>query len=157
MDALAEKHSTQDREDADDMGRVAVRIQLVNAADEELRARRKLGARHVRAVELDALVDTGATMLSVPEDVLKKLGLRVVRKATVTYADGRKETRRIYGPAMIRVMGRTEFISVLAGHRGQPALLGQIPLEGLDLHVDPKGRQLVPNPASPDMPSVEVY
>lgn len=35
---------------------------------------------------------------------------------------------------------------------GATALIGQIPLEGLDLIVDPKSREVRVNPLSPDMP-----
>jgi hypothetical protein len=35
-------------------------------------------------------------------------------------------------------------------------LIGQIPLEELDLVVDPKSRELSVNPASPDMPLLDL-
>jgi len=139
------------------MGKVIAQIELSNPIDEDLVQHGKLSPDQVRKIKLDALVDTGATMLSIPEDQIKALGVRPIRSATSRYADGRREQRWIYGPVMIRCMGRVEAISVLAGHIGQPALLGQIPLEGLDLWVDTRGQRLVPNPESPDMPMVEVY
>lgn len=36
---------------------------------------------------------------------------------------------------------------------GDEVLLGAIPLEDLDLHVDPRMGRLLPNPASPDRPT----
>lgn len=127
------------------MGRVTTTIELTNICDPR------------RKIELTALVDTGVTMLSIPEDVIKKLGLRVIRQATSKYADGRKEVRNIYGGAQLKVLNRVCTVDVLAGHAGQPSLLGQIPLEGLDLVVDPRRQLLTTNPESPDMPMVEVY
>jgi clan AA aspartic protease len=139
------------------MGKVFQEIELVNTGDEVLHRHGMLAAEQIRRVKLTALVDTGATLLSVPEDVIQKLGLPLLKQATTRYADGRTERCNIYGPALIRVLGRVETVSVLAGHTGQPALLGQIPLEGLDLLVDTGRQCLVPNPESPDMPLVEVY
>src|SRR5579862_6056457 len=127
------------------MGRVTTQIELTNIRDER------------RKIQLTALVDTGATMLSIPEEDIKKLGLKIIRQATSKYADGRKEIRNIYGGATLKVLNRVCTVDVLAGHAGQPALLGQIPLEGLDLIVDPRRQLLTTNPESPDMPMVEVY
>ena len=142
---------------SDEMGRVVVEAELSNATDEELAAERKLPKKRIRKITLAALVDTGATMLSIPPEQIERLGLRVLRQATSKYADGRREARNIYGAAMLRVAGRMCIVEVLAGHAGQPALLGQIPLESLDLLVDPRRQRLIPNPESPDMPMVEVY
>jgi predicted aspartyl protease len=45
---------------------------------------------------------------------------------------------------------------VLAGVEGSQPLIGQVVLEVLDLVVDPKTRSVIPNPASPEMPMVEI-
>jgi hypothetical protein len=39
---------------------------------------------------------------------------------------------------------------------GASALIGQIPLEGLDLVVDPKSQECRVNPASPDIPLLDL-
>jgi hypothetical protein len=39
---------------------------------------------------------------------------------------------------------------------GSTPLIGQIPLEGLDLVVNPKSRELTVNPASPDVPRLDL-
>jgi hypothetical protein len=39
---------------------------------------------------------------------------------------------------------------------GTTPLIGQIPLEALDLIVDPKNREVRVNPASPDMPLLDL-
>ena len=141
--------------DEQQMGRVIVEIELSNSTDEELK-RRDPSAPEVRKIKQKVLVDTGATMLSIPEDQIAKLGLPVLRQATSRYADGRREVRNVYGPAIVKILNRTGAVEVLAGHIGQPALLGQIPLEGLDLLVDPRRQRLIANPESPDMPMVDL-
>ena len=40
---------------------------------------------------------------------------------------------------------------------GTPALTGQIPLEALDLIVDPKSHEVRVNPESPDAPVLDLY
>jgi hypothetical protein len=46
--------------------------------------------------------------------------------------------------------------SALVVPAGATALIGQIPLEELDLIVDPKSRALKVNPASPDAPRLDL-
>jgi predicted aspartyl protease len=141
-----------------EMGKVMVEIELVNPIDEGMHRLGHLKANEVRRIKLSALVDTGASLLSIPESDLQKLGLPVLREAVSRYANGQTAKRKIYGPAVVHVMGRNGSVSVLAGHPGMPALLGQLPLEELDFMVDPKRQRLVPgHPESPDVQLVEVY
>lgn len=138
------------------MGQVVVRMQVTNNQDEGLRARGVIQPSEVRSVAVDVLVDTGAMLLALPEDVIEQLGLPPIRKAAVRLADGTRVVRQVYSSARLQVQGRDVTADVLAIPRGATPLLGQIPLEGLDFLVDPARRCLVPNPASPD-PSMAQY
>lgn len=126
------------------MGKVMARIKISNHDDDS------------RNVELEALVDTGATMMVVPMDIVRKLGLAKVTTRTVRYADNRQAERTIYGPASIELMGRTAHFDVLAERVGSQPLIGQVVLELLDLVVNPRERRLMPNPLSPDSPMVDL-
>jgi hypothetical protein len=57
---------------------------------------------------------------------------------------------------LLEVLGRDMSCDALVLPAGSSALLGQIPLEALDLIVDPKSRELKVNPASPDMPQLDM-
>ena len=48
------------------MGRVMVNLKLTNDTDREMAARGIITADQVRTVEIEALVDTGATMMAIP-------------------------------------------------------------------------------------------
>jgi clan AA aspartic protease len=102
------------------------------------------------------LVDTGATLLVVPEDLVEKLGLPVLRHARTRLGDGRVVDCTIHASAKLTVMRRAVTTDVLKAPRGVPVLLGQIPLEGLDLHIDPRKQRLIPNPEAPDPETVLV-
>jgi hypothetical protein len=56
----------------------------------------------------------------------------------------------------IEILGRETVTNALVEAAGTTPLLGQIPLEELDLLVDPKSRQLRVNPASPDAPMLDI-
>jgi clan AA aspartic protease len=126
------------------MGKVIERIRLTNVSDP------------ARTVEVDAVIDTGATMLVIPVEMVQRLGLQKFREVRVRYANGASEAKEIYGIVTVEIRGRTGHFDVLAETEGSQPLVGQIVLEQLDLVVDPRNRCLAPNPASPDMPTVEI-
>ena len=66
------------------------------------------------------------------------------------------ETRPIYGVVTIELKGRSANLDVLVEEKGSRSLIGQMLLELLDLIIEPKTRKLIPNPASPEMPMMEI-
>ena len=90
--------------------------------------------------------------MMVPQDVTEALGLREVRKGVVIYADGRREERSIVGAVTIRVGTRSALLECIVGPPNSDVLLGQMPLEAMDLLVDCGRQQLVPRPESPFLP-----
>jgi predicted aspartyl protease len=52
----------------------------------------------------------------------------------------------------ISILGREMSCDALASPEGMTPLIGQIPLEGLDLIVDPRSQEVRTNPAHPDGP-----
>ncbi len=125
------------------MGRATEKIRLTNFVEPE------------KSVEVEALIDTGATMISAPQKVVDELGPRKMREKTVLYGNGETEVRSIYGVVTVEIKGRAAEFDGLAEPKSTRALVGQILLEDLDLIVDPGARKLIPNPRSPDVPMVE--
>jgi len=105
---------------------------------------------------IEALVDTGATMLLLPADVVATLGLPYERMRKVRYADGRIEEIPWVGGVRLEVLGREMVCDALVAPAGATPLLGQMQLEELDLIVDAKSRELRVNPASPDLPLLDL-
>jgi predicted aspartyl protease len=141
------------------MGKVWEDVELSNASDEFLLKSGKLPAEGVRKTQVHALVDSGATMLVLPLESITALGLQLTRTARSRFADGKIHERNIYGPVKVKVFKRTMQAEALEGAPGMPALLGQIPLEALDLLIDSKNQRLILNPESPDpeMALVDVF
>jgi clan AA aspartic protease len=132
------------------------RVRLTNFADIEIARRGQLPADSVRTVEIDALVDTGATMLVLPEDVVNRLGLAIRGTRKARYADGRVAEIPWVAGLIVEILGRETSCDALVEPAGTTPLIGQIPLEALDLLVDPKSRDLKVNPASPDTPLLDL-
>ena len=131
-------------------------IKLTNSYDEERVQSGDWRPEQVRTLEIEALVDTGATMLILPADVVARLGLKEQGRRKVVYADGHEDEIPWIGGVRMTLLGREMIASALVTPAGTVALIGQIPLEELDLIVDPKSRALRVNPASPDAPLLDL-
>lgn len=137
------------------MGKVIVRIKLSNHGD-LMAVHRKLSKAKARTVEVEALVDTGATRLYLKPSVIKKLGLErtdTVRSKT-TNGDA---IRHKYEPVRLELMGRGEVFEVIEVPEEVPNLMGQVPLEVLDFVVDTRAQKLIPNPAHGGEQMTEEY
>lgn len=107
-------------------------------------------------LETEALVDTGATLLALPANFIKRLSLRKMRAVPVRYANNQIESRDLYAAVTLEILGRSATFDVLELPEGSQSLIGQIPLEALDLVVNPKSGKLSPNPLSPDAPMMDL-
>src|ERR1041385_2649693 len=134
------------------MGRVTPKLQLTNKTDLDKMRAGEIAESDVRGVEIEALVDTGASQLVLPEDVVQRLG--VPYEGTKPARDARGFVVEVpwVGGLFIEILGRTMTCDALVVPVGATPLIGQIPLEGCDLVVDPKSREVRPNPEHPDMP-----
>jgi len=137
------------------MGKVIVKIKLTNYSDLVVR-RLKLTKNKPRWTEVEALVDTGATRFYLKPSVIKTLGLKKVGQVVSRTTNGDR-TRNVYEPVQLELMGRVGNFDVVDVDETVPNRLGQIPLEYLDLIIDPKTQILRPNPAHGDKLMTEEY
>ena len=96
-----------------------------------------------RSLEIDALVDTGASYTIVPARRLEELGVSPIDEIVLVMADGRPIEYEM-GEALATASGRRIPTLVVFGDDGARALLGAYTLEGLRLVVDPARRRLIP-------------
>ena len=94
-------------------------------------------------IEFDALVDTGASVTSVPGSILRELGVPPVSSQQFRFAQG-EQRRMDMGRTWISVEGREEVTLVVFNDEGTIPLLGALALEALFLGVDPVSQRLVP-------------
>lgn len=128
------------------MGKVIVPAVIENLKDLLRVEASEIPRDEIRRVEVqDALVDTGAVMLSVPKRLIAQLGLKPFRTRTVRTVGGIVQTT-IYRAVQLTVQGREFTCDVAEIPDDCPVLIGQIPLEGLDFVVDPIGQRLIGNP-----------
>ncbi|MGL4512725.1 MAG: aspartyl protease family protein [Lacipirellulaceae bacterium] len=129
-----------------EMGRVTTPARIENLEDLYRSERGEIPADQVRSIVVaDALVDTGATRLALPERLVNQLGLRVRREATTMTAGGER-TVRLFGAVKLTVMGRDCIIDVTELPDECPVLIGQVPLELMDWVIDMRSQKLTGNP-----------
>jgi predicted aspartyl protease len=139
------------------MGKVLVPARVENVYDlheVELRSR---APDAVRQLDIpDALVDTGASTLSLPQRVIAQLGLKPLRSRQARTSAG-TVTLQVYGTLRLTVQNRDCTCDAVEIPDDCPALIGQIPLELLDFVVDPSGQRLIGNPAHGGEHIIELY
>ena len=107
------------------MGKVIVPVKIENISDldEVDKGQRKPNA--VRCIEVpDALVDTGATMLSVPKRMIAELGLKRFRTRHARTTSGISEFG-VFGTVQLTVQGRDCRVDVAELPDDCPVLIGQ--------------------------------
>ena len=136
------------------MGEIVATVELENPVDRDLVERGAAQESEVRRSSIDAVVDTGAVMLMLPQNVVERLGLQTRRTIIVTYADERREERPLAGPVTVRIGNRSTNTDCVVGPPLSEPLLGQIVLEALDLIADCTNRTLAPR--YPDYPVLKL-
>ena len=130
------------------------KIVIFNEADEVLRGRGIIS--EVRKVEVEALVDTGAVMTLIPEDIKEYLGLEDRGKVIAVLADERKMELPKAGTARVEIAGRSFSTDCLVGPPGCEVLVGRLILEALDLIIDSVKGEVTPRPESPFLPTLKM-
>jgi clan AA aspartic protease len=138
------------------MGEVRANIVLENQRDRILADAGHLDSSAVRRATLDALVDTGAVMLLLPQDVVEALGLTLDGKIIVTLADDSKIELSRARHLSVAIGDRQMDTDCLVGPPRCEPLLGQLVLARLDLVVDPLRHAVSPRPESPLLPSLKL-
>ncbi len=136
------------------MGEINAEIVLENPGDRVLAEHGYAQDSDVRCSTIEAIVDTGAAMLVLPQNVVERLGLAQRRTVVVTYADERKEERPLAGPVTVRIGNRSMSTDCVVGPPLSEPLIGQIVLEALDLIADCANRTLTPR--FPDYPLLKL-
>jgi clan AA aspartic protease len=99
-------------------------------------------------VEAQALADTGAVFLIIPEHIRLQLSLEAEGEKEVTLADGSRRMVPYVGPIETRFKNRVAYVGAIV--MGDEVLLGTIPMEDMDLVVIPQQRRVDINPLNPN-------
>jgi clan AA aspartic protease len=119
------------------MGEVREKITLINQSDMVKRSIGYIQESEVRQLTVDAVVDTGAWRLVMGEEACRQLGLAIVQDSEATLAGGVRRACKITEPVEIRWKDRFASCHALVLPGKEEILLGVIPIEDMDLKVNP--------------------
>ena len=138
------------------MGFTYADIELISADDLALNRRGFLPEDEIKRMRVTALVDSGAFMLVINENIKQQLDLPVIEEQAVRLADDTERRFEIVGPVEVRFENRSTTVRAVVLPGDSEPLLGAIPIEGMDVVIDPKQQRLIVNPKSPDIPMTYV-
>ena len=138
------------------MGLVHADIKLINGNDLALLDAGYLKSEEVRELEVRALVDSGAYMLAINEIIKTQMGLKVVEKRPAELADGTVIDLEVVGPVEVRFKNRQTTVRAMVLPGDAEVLLGAIPMEDMDVLIDPKKQELIVNPQHPMRPQMSL-
>jgi len=125
------------------MGMIQTEIRLRNATDESKAREGLIREQEIRSITVTAVVDTGAASLVISEELREKLGLCIVEERSVKLADGRRTACKLTEAVEVHWKDRHWPCAAVVIPNAETVLLGAIPLEGMDLMINPKTQELV--------------
>jgi hypothetical protein len=119
------------------MGIVYANIELLNGGDVVLNRRKYIGEEDIRKVNINILVDSRTMLPSINEDIRQALGLEIIDHRVSQLADGRRIELPVAGSIEVRYEGRFCTTNALVLPDDTEPLLGAIPMEEMDLWINP--------------------
>jgi clan AA aspartic protease len=131
------------------MGLVYADIQLINSEDIALNRHGYLEKKDIRQMQVTAMVDSGAIMLCINQNVKNQLGLVAIDTQTAQLADSTMVELEMVGPIELHFENRSVRCDALVLPGESEILLGAIPMEQMDVLIHPKNNRLIVNPEHP--------
>lgn len=111
------------------MGHVFADIEVVKSVDLANSKSGIIGNEEVRNHKLNVMVDTGALMMTINENIQEILGLPTVDHRIAQMADGTRMRLPVVGPMEIRFQDRFSVGNAYVLPGNSKAILGRIPLQ----------------------------
>ena len=131
------------------MGLVYADIELINSDDLALSRRHIIGMDEVKRMHINMLVDSGAYMMAINENIQEQLQLPFKEKRRSIMADGGVAEHDVVGPIEIKFKNRTAVCNALVLEGNNEPLMGAIPMEEMDVLIHPLRNELIVNPEHP--------
>jgi hypothetical protein len=132
------------------MGYVHAEIGLTSCEDQTLARNFIIGEDEIRSIRIRMLVDSGAWMLCINENIQTILQLPYIGERSFQLANGEWVTHNVVGPVEVRFANRQSSCNALVLPGDSEPLLGAIPREEMDVLIHPLRQELIVNPAHPE-------
>ncbi|MDR0289766.1 MAG: retroviral-like aspartic protease family protein [Treponema sp.] len=125
------------------MGLVHAEITLKNAKDMVIAEKGLVPDYKIRQTTVNALVDSGAWTMVINEATREILGLDTEERSRGTLADGTRAEYKLSSQLEISWKDRRLICQAVIVPNANENLLGAIPLEAMDLMINPVSQELV--------------
>ena len=125
------------------MGLVHTEITLKNGIDMIMAKKGLMPDHEIRQTTVNALVDSGAWTMVINDTTREKLGLETTKTAHGTLADGTQTEYKLTDPLEISWKDRSVICEALVVPNADENLLGAIPLEAMDLTINPRTEEVI--------------
>ena len=132
------------------MGHVYAEIELINTMDMLDARRHVIEEDAIRRVRVKMLVNSGAYMMAINENIQAYLQLPFNRRKRCEIADGWIVKCDVVGPVDVKFANRSAMCNAFVLPGDSEPMLGLIPLGELDVMIDMQRQELVVNPEHPD-------
>ena len=131
------------------MGLIKAKIELVSSNDLALVEEEYIKREDVRQIQIEAFVNTGASMLVINENIKRQLALEVLGRQKAILADGSEKEVEVVGPIEVRFKTRRTTVEALVAPDNSKVLLGTIPIAGMDVVIDTIKQEMRLPPSRP--------
>ncbi|MDR1445640.1 MAG: clan AA aspartic protease [Treponema sp.] len=139
------------------MSLVYTEITLKNAVDVAIAKAGMVKEHEIRETTVRAQVDTGAWTLIINDEIRQKLGVETLKSEQGTLADGSTGLYELVGPVEVIWRDRSTNCDALVLPNADEILLGAIPLEALDLIVNPRAEEVAGAHGDQIIHSIKTY
>jgi len=131
------------------MGLIYAEIELINGEYLVLARRNYIGEDEIKRMTVNILVDTGSVYMCINESIQEQLLLPVLEKRKGQLANGHIVEYNVVGPLEVRFKNRRCSVNAMVLPGDNEPLLGAIPLEDMDVLINPYRQELIVNPDHP--------
>ena len=124
-------------------------VELINGVDLSDFRRQRIGEDEIKRMNINILVDTGAIMLAINENIQGQLQIPIVEKRKVQLANGHIVEYDVASPVELRFKNRRTVCNAIVLPGDSEPLLGAIPLEDMDVLIHPARQGLIVHPDHP--------
>ncbi len=131
------------------MGLIYADIELINGGDIEMARRYIIGEEEIKRMSLRVLVDTGSYMLCINKSIQEQLQFPVVEKRKAQLANSEIVECDVVSMVELKFKNRRTMCNAMVLPGDSEPLLGAIPMEDMDVLINPLRQELEVNPEHP--------
>lgn len=138
------------------MGAIYADIELINNDDMALVRRNFMDPEDVRRIFVNIRVDTGADILCINESIQEQLQFPEMEKRKAQLANGSIVQCQVVSSVELHFKNRRTFCNAMVLPGDAEPLLGCIPLEDMDVLINPLRQEMIVNPEHPYFAQMKV-